>query len=358
MRIAVVGAGLAGRQHLHAIRQTAGAELAAIIDPGDNGKDAADIEGAPLFDSPAAMIAGGIRPDGVVIATPTALHPHGAAFCARERLPMLIEKPLAADSQEAARMIHAARQNNTPMLVGHHRRHNPMTAKAREIIGAGALGRLTAIHAQCWLCKPDGYFDDNGGWRRAKDAGPLFINAVHDIDMLRHLCGDIQSIRAMESRAARGFAAEDTAVLIMRFVGGALATVNIADAVVAPWSWELTARENPVYPVSGESCYFIGGDAASLALPNITLWQNPGEKGWWQPITATRHPYEFRGDSMLRQMAHFVAVINGDAAPIVSGEDGLWALVVVEAAKESAASGGEIDIAGRVGALIQKAAGE
>lgn len=251
-------------------------------------------------------------------------------------------------------MINAAQENNTPLLVGHHRRHNPTTAKAREIITSGMLGRLTAIHAQCWLYKPDDYFDGDGGWRRHKDAGPLFINAVHDIDMLRHLCGDIKSVHAAQSNDARGFDAEDTAVLIMRFVCGALATVNISDAIVAPWSWELTARENPVYPFSGQSCYFVGGARASLSLPDITLWQNPDKRGWWQPITSTRYPFEFRGDSMLRQMAHFVAVINSEVPPIISGQDGLCALAVIEAAKESSTTGGEVDVGARINAIMQK----
>ena len=351
IKIAVAGAGLAGKQHISALRRGRSVALAAVIDPGENGIRAAERENVPHFDSLAEMLKS-IRPDGVVIATPTSLHSQGAAFCAQEQLPMLIEKPIAADSASAAQMIKTAAK--TPLLVGHHRRHNPLTIKAREIIASGALGRLTAIHAQCWLYKPDDYFAAD--WRRAKGAGPLFINAVHDIDILRHLCGDITSVRALESNGARGFAAEDTAVLIARLQNGALATINISDAVVAPWSWELTARENPAYPASGESCYFIGGAKGSLALPNIALWQNPKERGWWQPITATRMPFDFTGDSMLQQIMHFAAVIRGEVPPLVSGEDGLRALAVIEAAKESAANGGdEVSIAGKIDTILQTA---
>lgn len=342
LKIAVAGAGLAGAQHITALRRAEGVTLAAVVDPGANGADAARRENTPHFQSLGEMLEN-TRPDGVVIATPTRLHPEGAAVCAAAGLPMLVEKPIAADTEQAAQMIKAARANNAPLLVGHHRRHNPLVAAARETIASGALGRMTVINAQCWLCKPDDYFDNE--WRRQKGAGPLFINAVHDIDLLRHLCGEVESVRAADTRIARSFEAEDSAALLLKFANGALGTMTVSDATVAPWSWELTAHENPAYPFTSESCYFIGGTRGSMSLPDLVLWQNPAARGWWQPITATRPVFDFGGDAIFRQILQFAAVIRGEQQPLVPGEDALRALTIIEAAKQSAKTGETVRLA-------------
>ena len=73
------------------------------------------------------------------------------------------------------------------------------------------------------------------------------MNLIHDMDLLRHLCGEVTSVQAFESNAARGIR-EDSAVILLRFANGALGTVTVSDTIVAPWSWELTTGgENPAY---------------------------------------------------------------------------------------------------------------
>ena len=340
VKLAVAGAGLAGLQHIAAIGQVEEVELAAVADPDATQLAALD-EGVARYASPQEML-NAMRPDGVIVATPNHLHAAHGLACVAAGVPALIEKPIAADTATAEPLVAAAEAGGVPLLIGHHRRHNPLVAAAHEVIAGGELGRLTALHSQTWLIKPDDYF--RAEWRRRRGAGPVFINLIHDIDLLRHLCGEIAGVRAVSSNAVRGFEVEDTAAVLLEFQNGALGTMSVSDTVVAPWSWELTARENPAYPATTETCYWIGGTRGSLSLPNLTLWQSPGARSWWAPIAGAKLVFEFGGHSLIRQVRHFAAVIRGHEQPLVAGRDGLESLTAVEAVKRSAESGRRVQL--------------
>jgi len=329
-RIAVIGAGLIGRRHAAAIAASDTAVLAGLADPAEAARDLAGELGVPWFaDLEAMLAAGGIDggADGVILATPNQLHVAQGLACVEARIPALIEKPIATDVTEAA---------GVPLLVGHHRRHNPLIETAKRPIEAGEIGAIVAVHGMFWLYKPDDYFDT--AWRTQPGAGPVFLNLIHDIDLLRHLCGEITGVQALQSNAVRGHAVEETMAILLQFEGGALGTVSASDTVVAPWSWELTAAENPAYHPTDQACYLIGGTHGSLELPHASLWQNPGARSWWQPVE--RHALDVETeDPLVRQIRHFAAVIHGDTAPLVSGREGLETLRVIEAVKRAAESG-------------------
>lgn len=337
-RLAVVGAGLIGKRHVQAIRASSSATLAAIVDPLDAARGLAEALAVPWCASLRDLIAQD-RPDGVVLATPNQAHVDGALACVAAGLPVLVEKPLATDPREARHLVDAAEAASVPLLTGHHRRHNPLVAAAKAAIEAGELGTVVAAHAMVWLMKPDDYFDV--AWRREPGGGPIYLNLIHDVDLLRHLVGEIVSVTALESRAVRGHDVEDTAVILLAFASGALGTVNLSDTIAAPWSWELTAGENPAYPRTDEACYLIGGTHGALELPNNRLWHHPGGRSWWAPISARSAPMA-AGDPLVRQIEQFVAVIRGAEPPLVSGREGLRALEVVEAIKASAVGGGSV----------------
>ena len=228
-----------------------------------------------------------------------------------------------------------------PLLIGHHRRHNPLIQKAKETIESGRLGRILAVHGTCWFYKPDDYFDI--AWRREKGAGPVFLNLIHDVDSLRYLCGDVVSVQAIESNAARGSAVEDTAAILLRFGSGALGTITVSDAIVAPWSWELTTGENPAYPHTGEACYQIGGTHACMTIPYLDVWYNNQKRGWWEPIHQERIHVD-QADPLTLQIRHFCRVIRGEDVPRVSGREGLNTLKVIAAVKQAAQTGQIISI--------------
>lgn len=336
--IAVVGAGLIGRKHAELI--AVHDRLAGVIDPTDEARDLAAHHGVRWAGELETFLDRGV-PEGIVVATPNQLHSHHAMLAIRAGCPVLVEKPITDTAVSGAALVKAAEDAGLPLLVGHHRRHNPLIAAARDAIRAGRIGRIVTVQGQFWLMKPDDYFTPD--WRRAPGAGPIFINLIHDIDLLRHLCGEIIRVTAIESRAVRGFEVEDTAVILLEFENGALGTFSVSDTVSAPWSWELTAGENPAYPKCETAAYRIGGTHGSLSIPDLTLWHHPGERSWWAPMEAERITVE-PADPLIRQIQHFREVIEGRASPLVSGNEGLKTLRVIEAVKQSAAERRAVDL--------------
>lgn len=340
VKLAVLGAGLIGKRHAEHVASEAGATLSAIVDPSDIGRELAERVGARWFHSFADMIATD-RPEGVIIATPNQLHVANGLEAIGAGIPAIIEKPIADDLAGGARLVQAAETASVPILVGHHRRYNPMITKAKEIIASGRLGRVLALHGHFWLMKPDDYFDI--GWRREEGAGPILLNLIHDVDLFRYLCGEVVSVQAQSSNMVRGHAIEETAVILLRFASGALGTVNVSDSVVAPWSWELTTGENPVYPQQDQFCYQIGGTHGALTVPQLEVWSNRDKRSWWEPLQRERVPF-VHGDPLKLQIRHFCDVIRNRAAPIASGREGLATLAVIDAVKRSAATGAMITL--------------
>jgi len=340
LELGLIGAGLIGRRHLAVVLPDPAYAAAAIADPAPAAEALAREHGIPYF-ADAAQMLDEVRPNGAIVASPNQYHLAGALACIERRIPVLVEKPLADSLADALRLTDAAAQAGVPVLVGHHRRHNPILRKAAELITGGAVGRVTAV-ACLWLSrKPDAYFET--AWRREAGGGPVLINAIHDIDCLRMLCGEIESVHAATADAARGFAVEDTAAAVLRFASGALGTLTLSDAVSAPWSWEWNAQENPFYPHEPQSSLFITGTRGALSVPGLEYWWHEPGQGWGDPLTRRRIPVA-PADSYVEQMRNFAAVIRGEAEPVVSGREGALTLAATLAIKESAARGAAVAV--------------
>lgn len=338
MRIAIAGAGLIGRRHVELIDASPDCVLAGIADPSPTTKVYAQARGVGWYADHRALLEQE-KPDGLIVASPNALHLQMALDCAQAGIPALIEKPVTDTVAAAQRLCAAIKRTSVPMLVGHHRRHNPIIKAARETVATGGLGQLTAVVGLWLLKKPDDYFDV--AWRREQGGGPLLINLIHDIDNLRFICGEITEVQALTSNKVRGFAVEDTAALLLCFANGALGTVTVSDATPAPWSWELASGENAAYPKQDQPCYIFSGTAGSLSVPNMELWSYAQQPGWHAPLSRqTIAPLAF--DPLVEQLRHFLEVIAGREQPLISVEDAMGTLAVVEAVSEAARTGQKI----------------
>ena len=347
VRIAVAGAGLIGMRHIEETQKSEGAKLSAIVDPSPKAAEVAQKEGVPLFKSLQECFAKD-RPDGVVLATPNHLHVEQGLECIAAGIPVLVEKPLAHTLDEGRRLVEIAERANARLLVGHHRRHSPILHKAVEIVKSGVLGPIVGVMGSAVFYKPDsGYFDGPGAWRKEPGGGPILINMVHEVDNLRAMVGEIVAVQAFASNATRKFAVEDTVAINLRFDNGALGTFLLSDTAASARSWEQTSQENQAYPTyTDEDAYVLIGTDGSLAVPTMRLkhYTKKEDRSWWKPFKSETIPLE-RADPLALQIAHFTAVIRGEAKPLVSGRDGLQNLRVTDAIAEAAKSGKMVEVA-------------
>jgi predicted dehydrogenase len=334
MPVAVIGAGAIGRMHVERMLRHPDVAVAGIADPTPAARDFAAAAGVPWFADPNALL-DSVRTGAAIVATPNSTHADVGIACIARGLPVLMEKPLAESEAEGRRLCDAAKAAGVPLMVGHQRRHNPIIQRARQLIAEGALGRIVSATGLATWLKPDAYFEL--AWRRQPGGGPVLINLIHDIDLMRHLVGEIESVQAVTSSAVRGFEVEDTAAVLMRFAGGALATLSVSDAAVTPWNWDLAAGEAEHYAQVDVDSHFISGTEGSLTLPRLALWRHPGKRGWHEPLACERTMVH-RRDPYVEQLRHLRAVAEGREAPVCSGEDGLRtlqaALAVGRAARE------------------------
>lgn len=344
IRIAVAGAGLIGRRHIELIKASSSCELAAIVDPSTIDVSYLESLGVNQYENLDTCFAEQ-KLDGVILATPNALHVEQTLQCIEAGIPALIEKPVAHSVKEGNRLLRIADETGAKLLVGHHRAHSPILAKAREIIRNDVLGDIVAVQGSAMFYKPDDYFD-TAIWRRQIGGGPILINMIHEIGNLRSLCGEIVAVQAMQSSATRGFPVEDTVCIGLRFESGALGSFLLSDSTACARSWEQTSQENASYPsYDDEDCYVISGNNGSLSVPTMRLkyYAKANEKSWWKPFQTGLASVE-RKDPLAIQLEHFCNVIRGKEQPLVSVRDGLRNLIVTEAIAEAARSGSIVEI--------------
>lgn len=338
-RLVVVGPGLMGLKHIELIEKSSRCELVGVVTRDRSAvSDLCERLNVPLLDDLGAALAS-LAPSGVIISSPNEWHYEQARLCVEQDIPVLIEKPITSSYDDAVRLVELISQRGARAIVGHHRAHSPLIHTARAIIEAGRLGRLVAIQGSAIFYKPPEYFDA-GPWRREPGGGPILINLIHEIGMLRSLCGEISAVQAIASNAIRGFAVEDTAVINLQFRNGALGTFVLSDTGASPRSWEQTSRENPVYPTyPDEDCYSITGTLGSLDFPTMRLKSHvpPQPASWHTRFTEEVIPV-LRQDPLERQLDNFLDVILGLAEPVVTAFDGAQNLRVADAIRHSAAT--------------------
>ncbi len=339
-RLAVVGAGDIGRRHMQAIRAAGSTTLAAVVDPVLISPN----HDAPHFADIRSML-NDVVPDGIIIAAPNDQHVALAEVCIEHGIPTLVEKPISNSIRSAYGLADLSEERNVPILVGHHRRHNPLIQRARAILQGGALGAITAVSATWLVRKPQEYFAVQ--WRTENGGGPILINLIHDVDSLRYLVGEVVSVLGVSSKARRGLQVEDTAAAILTFANGAVATIVLSDFTPSPWSWELTAGETTsyAYPRVDADCYQIAGTLASMAVPSLRIWRHDGAQSWQSPLVAEDTRIE-PADSLVNQIRHFVDVITGTAVPIITARDAAKTLEVTLAITEAARTRSAVDISG------------
>ncbi len=341
LKIALVGAGLIGVRHAKLLSKMKDFSLCAIIDPSEASGNLATELRTVRMDDLQSFLDSDLDCDGVVAATPNDTHLTIALTCIENGLPCLIEKPLAANSEDAKEIYTASQKSEIPVLVGHHRRHHLASQKMRDFLNDGIIGNIVGAQLTWALRKPNEYFSE-GKWRTQKGGGPVWINLIHEIDLLRYFLGEIKEVSAMLSNAVRANAVEDTGVINLRFESGALASAMVSDCSPSPWHFEGASGENPNIAETGLGGLRVFGTRGAIEFPSLTVWKHENEDGHWgTPINESVLAQQgtLGGETALTlQLEHFAEVIRGKAQPLVSAADGLQSVRVVEAIHRSASS--------------------
>ncbi len=330
--IALIGAGSIGKRHLAALRLSTRCQLVAIADNNSASVSIAEQEGVPFFGNYQHML-DTVKPQGVIVATPTEHHLQPTLAALDASAHVLVEKPVMATLDEATTVINRAADTGYSVLVGHHRRYYGRVEKARALITNGTIGQLVAVTGQWTMKKHDDYYESD--WRRDWKAGPILTNLIHDMDSLRYLCGEVSEIIARANSQVLGHEKEDTAAAIITFQSGVLGTFLISDQTASPWSWERATGENAAFPPTGQNAVKFMGTKASLEFPNLKLWHHDGQPAdWLHPMQSMDIETELE-DAYIKQADHFADVILGRAAPRASAVDATETLKATLAVLES-----------------------
>ena len=187
-RVAVVGAGAFGRNHLRVLRELelAGeaAELVAVVDrEGVAARAAAERYGVPGFGSVAEMLGAGVACDAACVCVPTVHHADVAVELLAAGADLLVEKPLAASLEDADRILAAARQFGRMVQAGHLERFNPAVLAAREYLNKPMFFESHRLS----VFTP-----------RSLDVDVVLDLMIHDLDLVLSLVGSaVREVRAV-----------------------------------------------------------------------------------------------------------------------------------------------------------------
>jgi predicted dehydrogenase len=165
----------------------------------------------------------------VSICTPNGLHAQHAVKALKKGFHALVEKPMALTVRDCEAMIHEAEKANRRIFVIKQNRFNPPVAALKSVIDENRLGRILNVQLNCFWNRNENYYL-NSDWKGTKklDGGTLFTQYSHFIDLLYWLAGDVDEVQAFTGNLnhEHQIEFEDTGVIILRFLNGALGTIN------------------------------------------------------------------------------------------------------------------------------------
>ncbi|MEU9736872.1 Gfo/Idh/MocA family oxidoreductase [Streptomyces sp. NPDC048002] len=236
-RVAVVGTGaIVSGSHLSALTEHADrTELVAAVDVDpDRLRAFQELAGGKVngYPSVGAML-DAERPDLVLIGTPPALHREQTIAALKAGAWVLCEKPLTLSLAEYDEIAAAEEASGCYASVIFQHRYGSGAEHARRLIGSGELGAPRVAHCQTTWYRDAAYYAVpwRGRWA-SEGGGPTMGHGIHQYDLLLHLLGEWEEIRAMTARLVHDTESEDVSTALVRFTGGALATV--VNSVLSP----------------------------------------------------------------------------------------------------------------------------
>jgi len=265
------------------------------------------------------------RAEAAGLFTPNHLHREQALTAADLGRHIFCEKPMATTLRECYEMMDAAERANVRLMVGHKRRLRPQYRTMAEAVHSGRLGRVLAINVNGFH-----YRDLQGWWRKAENSGGLLSCAgVHDIDFLRHICGEVATVSARSPvKTDHRTDFEDAISVLLQFESGAVATLQVShryplQTFRQAFNVQIVLERGGIFYDPHEFAVHIqrsGGAIESFTFDN--------EAGFVEAY-----------ETELRSFAGWV--LHGEA-PVLTGWDGLRCVEIMEAARMSAFTGKDV----------------
>ncbi|MCA1006841.1 Gfo/Idh/MocA family oxidoreductase [Rhodococcus hoagii] len=247
--VAVIGCGDVSSVHFEALASTPDTQLVAVCDTDPRRLHAAsERHGVQAFSDYRTML-DTVHPGVVHICTPHHLHASMTVDCLDRGIHVLVEKPLAHTRAEGARVVAAAQRSSARIAVCFQNRYNTTVEAMRGLLDGGELGAILGASATVmWSRTPEYY--RNRPWRGtwAEGGGGLMMNqAIHTVDLLQWLVGDIVSVdgRTSTRRLADVIAVEDTAEFVAEHTGGIRSVffATLANATNAPVTLDIETEK-------------------------------------------------------------------------------------------------------------------
>ncbi len=272
VRFAVIGCGRISEVHLKALSEAKNAQLCAVCDIiEEKAKKRALEYNVPYYLDIETMLKEQ-KPDAALIGTPSGMHGEHAEICALNGVNVLCEKPLEITTEKIDRMIRVCEENHVRLGGIFQRRTYTAAVASKNAINSGNIGTPVFCSGTFNYSRTQEYYDSDA-WRGtwALDGGGALMNqAVHGIDMLIMLGGDVKSVFAKCETKARNIEVEDTAAAIIKYKNGALGVMEAATS--------LKDGQETVLSVSGTDGMISFGDSEILtwntkdgsAAPSVT----------------------------------------------------------------------------------------
>jgi predicted dehydrogenase len=248
--IGLIGSGNISETHARAARSIPGAQIAAIYgtNPQTVARLATEHHAKPYTDF-AAFLAH--KPlDLVILGTPSGLHAQQGIAAAQHGLHVLTEKPIDITTKNADALIAATDTANVKLAVIFQDRLKPNIQRLKQWLDRGLLGKPLLVDARVkWYRPPDYYSGSKWRGTFALDGGGALINqAIHTVDLLLWLLGDVARVQASTATVLHKIEAEDTAVANLEFASGAVGTLLATTAAYPgyPRRLEITGTEGTV----------------------------------------------------------------------------------------------------------------
>ena len=334
MRVGIIGTGAISHKHAQVYRNI-GFELTVCTDIFEAaGRKFADQYGCEFVPTYEALCRHP-KVDYVDVCTFPDFRLEPIEICAASGKHVQVQKPIATNLETARRMIETARRGNVLLGVVSQHRFDDASLFLSRAIAAGRLGKL--LQCDCyvkWYRSAEYYSRPIKGSWKTEGGGALMNQAIHQVDLLRWLAGPVKEVCGMwQLGALHKIESEDVVNAVVRYASGATGVFQAATAF-----WPGYTERTEFHGTKGTA--IISGD-------KLTTWDVQDDSGEPAPISkevasGSSDPMAISLEPFERQFRDFGDAIAQGRKPLVTGEEGLQALEVVDAIYRSCRTGEKV----------------